>query len=1537
MLQDQEDAKLIYITGIHAVACYIRNERGHLKCVLVDSEGGDTDLALYILTGLQKQFPRITFYISTTRLQKDYYSCTTFAFKALLYFVKHGSEVFPWLEQKEFKQCKKDPRIVHLSSSDLMPVLFKMTQDFSVLSDSAFASLASHKRQTSLRDYINQHLLELHGKQVNSAALVKKYKCFSLLERYITRIIGHDHINPEPGTDLPSPLFHRHRLYSSLTGRISSSIKLEQSLIDACQDIVNFLENKAAPEPSPALQKTLNEIQKKFPSFVQDYQKLFPHNVFYTSYLESNYKDLTRLRKLLYIAALFETNDSAHIKIYKQFAKKLTKLFTSADQAVMYLRKYSTPTSRQPIHDACLFRIPIAGDGAWDNGYWAQLVMDFGEQALKYLPWAARLDRLRKEQANILERHAFVTPLEQFDYLMQHYTYPRSHENPVLAELCRTHMLPEQEFNRCLELSQYNKPFDLLPDVFIRGEELGAFLRGYYLRKLPAGDEIGYLLGEYTACCQTLGKQGESCAIHGMHSLMSGFYVIYNQQHQIVAQFWAWIGTCGELVLDSFERSHSNKNFLCKPFATALAERCVQQGFSKVLIGYGNTPKMDVSPCLHPAKAYDPCSYSDASMCQFIILEADYHPELKLFQAYTSHNGLSFAKFEHLFTPVFFETIFAKGLIELVEHNRLTFDELFKLICFCYRGIYDFLHDPHSDNEVLLKLLFEKFGLSMAPLLMLKNKAQEALIDVIIKREDMDLLTIAIEVTQKTNATPLISSSLNAPLYRIAHSAAKYNSIRTLQVLHERYFDVLSWDEYITLPDYNGLTVLSQAAVSEQHTLVQAIISQVTDNRRLHELLKKEHGTITRVQDFTETPARIRYEGYRCAILHYLAAKNDIETFKLIESRIDSQALCELLDQKAQIPNWHENLWSLPVSVYAWIRQSFDFAHYIMTNYYPKPNLSNLLVSRSSSDNKKNILGLVIANNNQEQWNFLRSVHVDEAHWIDTLLKDIRGYEVSWDNPLGEMMRTGSLDCAYAVLHNIQNFECFHRIMAHKNAALLVFLQLAEPHYGKKPFIDLVSLILQRYSEHPESLSEVFDLKISAIVLKQRNLNLFEQLLTLISQDPALFVKWIKQEYFENVLHYIFAEFEDKTGKKPDFIQDMVPFVDALFQRCTPEHIKTLLSLWSSMCTWESTFSSITIPLFDYILKTVKNIDDSQYLKTWFSLENPALHSLFKNKQESFALTDCLLECYIEHHGAEQVADYFMKNEIKFLWDFVSRYHNIRLLQYLYPLTKSDTRLYASLLTILLNENWQISPAATWLMEQPEITANHLFKYINHFNEHQPNASAYVHLYVITHLWNIGVRKGMSHELAITTMQRHFIEVLQKLLLCLSNPAWQNPIDLNYIKTFKILFYSWLDHLAVDKKSVFELVSTPGPDGNNAFFSLCSSNRIDLVKIVLLRCQPEQRTRLLDMVQAQASEKEQAILPELTNLVQHYQRLDEMLALRKNEIPRISGTSLTFFSAPPNSVAERLDPEQWIRYDADGELNIISPEEIDHLTRTFRG
>lgn len=120
-----------------------------------------------------------------------------------------------------------------------------------------------------------------------------------------------------------------------------------------------------------------------------------------------------------------------------------------------------------------------------------------------------------------------------------------------MAELCFDYMVEEKDFNKALALLSQKPARKNLPDICIEGAEFGMAAAKFY--RLKPDDYRGLFLGEITDCCQSVGGQGEDCAVHGYTSEQGGFYVLEKESKGIVAQTWAWRGTKGELVFDSLE------------------------------------------------------------------------------------------------------------------------------------------------------------------------------------------------------------------------------------------------------------------------------------------------------------------------------------------------------------------------------------------------------------------------------------------------------------------------------------------------------------------------------------------------------------------------------------------------------------------------------------------------------------------------------------------------------------------------------------------------------------------------------------------------------------------------------------------------------------------------------------------------------------------------------------------------------------------------------------------------------------------------
>jgi len=193
------------------------------------------------------------------------------------------------------------------------------------------------------------------------------------------------------------------------------------------------------------------------------------------------------------------------------------------------------------------------------------------------------------------------------------YSYRRGPEHPDLAKHCMEFTWNDRQFERALEQV---KKFDALygalkdtapandnvkggaiPDITIKGEEFDK--DGYTFRNLADGDARGLLLGEFTDCCQHIGSNGESCAIHGYISPFGGFYIVEDDKTKdIGAQTWAWRGKGNEIVFDSWESLKGHFNAAqCEKMCNAFAEKIKPIAQDKQITAFnvgkgGETPKM---------------------------------------------------------------------------------------------------------------------------------------------------------------------------------------------------------------------------------------------------------------------------------------------------------------------------------------------------------------------------------------------------------------------------------------------------------------------------------------------------------------------------------------------------------------------------------------------------------------------------------------------------------------------------------------------------------------------------------------------------------------------------------------------------------------------------------------------------------------------------------------------------------------------------------------------------------------------------------
>jgi hypothetical protein len=112
-----------------------------------------------------------------------------------------------------------------------------------------------------------------------------------------------------------------------------------------------------------------------------------------------------------------------------------------------------------------------------------------------------------------------------------------------------------------------------IPDILI---DCG---NGFYIRKLNVQNEedavIAACLGKLTNCCQSVsGEAGETCAIHGLTSPDSGFYVMFqgdakkpNKEDKVIAQTWVNRTESNALLFDSIETAkHGDTPVIAKAY-----------------------------------------------------------------------------------------------------------------------------------------------------------------------------------------------------------------------------------------------------------------------------------------------------------------------------------------------------------------------------------------------------------------------------------------------------------------------------------------------------------------------------------------------------------------------------------------------------------------------------------------------------------------------------------------------------------------------------------------------------------------------------------------------------------------------------------------------------------------------------------------------------------------------------------------------------------------------------------------------------------
>lgn len=505
----------------------------------------------------------------------------------------------------------------------------------------------------------------------------------------------------------------------------------------------------------------------------------------------------------------------------KNSAYKLTVMFGEVQSALNYLKEYQkiNNTVRNPIHNACLFNLPE--DEHWDVKAWQlfsrqylindQLRNGFAVSNASKVDIVKILSGIRTglDLTNLPgpDTQTGRNILTAIQKIGIHIRYARASEDEEAAAIyarCQVEgkYIPESVFNEYLDkikpLIENSKGSDeKISPIFIDGKKYGC--PGYYIMKLSHKDPKGAILGYLTACCQSLGREGATCAIHGMTSDNSGFYIICkgavpkNQSStvaiplkDIVAQTWAWANEEGEksvIVLDSLERLPAIPQLKLSMLTQALANELMEKkNVSQVNIGGGGeTPSLlkydETLPMAFPP-SYK--GYSDAKLAQFRLcnkLQPLYgmifiNPEkaISLYHAMTPEEKLNYD--ENTVTRLYFRRLI---LVNIYNETAKSLDEKVADFGNTLSIIKKYIDEASSESEREQRstIYSDALGKSMGEYIISVKVANREFND-----EDRHLIKFLVENGANPNA--ILNEGKTAMMF-----ACQFGDIETVKLLLE--------------------------------------------------------------------------------------------------------------------------------------------------------------------------------------------------------------------------------------------------------------------------------------------------------------------------------------------------------------------------------------------------------------------------------------------------------------------------------------------------------------------------------------------------------------------------------------------------------------------------------------------------------------------------------------------------------------------------------------------------------------------------------
>ena len=256
----------------------------------------------------------------------------------------------------------------------------------------------------------------------------------------------------------------------------------------------------------------------------------------------------SKIDDILKISSLMESEDEPP-SFANTIAYFALKIFGTPDKVMDYFEKWA-PTHKKPLTEL-FHNITPPQNKNYDKDAWIDAMITCGPSMAKLLSGAHLIGR----PAKTIDGNGWSAAATRAEIAKK--KYKNGWQNEKLRDLLCHYQISERGFNTALRrLRAYRrKTKKRIPDVTINGKAFG--LPRATFKKLQDGDYRGFILGEITNCCQSVGNSGSTCALHGFSSEDGGFYIVAvndnKKREEIIGQSWAWRGKKGELVLDSLE------------------------------------------------------------------------------------------------------------------------------------------------------------------------------------------------------------------------------------------------------------------------------------------------------------------------------------------------------------------------------------------------------------------------------------------------------------------------------------------------------------------------------------------------------------------------------------------------------------------------------------------------------------------------------------------------------------------------------------------------------------------------------------------------------------------------------------------------------------------------------------------------------------------------------------------------------------------------------------------------------------------------